>query len=255
MKTALRRLFYVVPVLALLGAWQVVTPLGSRTAFLLGSPSEIAAAATRLLASPIYWNDFAASASVFIVGLTLGVTLALIIGLGVWAFGQSGRVFEHYLVAFGTVPIFPIAPLLIFAFGPGFETRVFIVTVSVLAPFVLAVITSARQSEERYHELILSFQTTKIRALVNIVAPSAVIDSLPALKPCVNAALVAVFLSEWISAENGLAKFALASMSIYRIPDMWVALFTFVAFGVFASFFVDWLVTKATPWKRPAIRD
>jgi NitT/TauT family transport system permease protein len=237
------------PAIALVAAWSLLVPAGSKTAFLLGRPDEIAAAMARLVRTPSFWADLWASISVLLQGYFLGVIGGFATGLAVWYAGSYGRIAGFYLVALGSIPLFALAPILIFVFGIGEGTRIVIVTISVWIPMALSASYAAIEAEARYSELLLSLHGTRIHGLRLIVAPAAFFVCLPSLKPAVNAALVAVFLSEWISAEQGLAKFVLASMSVYNVPAMWVGLITFVILGTALGLAVDWAEARLTGWR------
>ena len=237
------------PVVVVIILWQVLIPAGSRTAFLLGRPDEIARAARNLVQDPTYWQDLGASVRVLVQGYGLGIIGGMVIGLVVWRLRNFGRIAEAYLVALGSIPLFAVAPLLIFVLGIGVETRVFIVTLSVLVPMALAAVSAAAETERHYSDLLRSFPRSRWQELRLIIAPGTLFACLPMLKPSANAALVAVFLSEWISAQNGLAKFVLASMSIYNVPQMWVGLLTFVLLGVGFGSIVDLVERHVTKWR------
>jgi NitT/TauT family transport system permease protein len=240
---------YLIPAAAIVAAWSFLVPTGSRTAFLLGRPDEIAVAAARLVQTKVFWTDFWASASVLIQGYLLGVLVGFLTGLLAWYVGRHGRIATAYLVGLGSIPLFALAPLLIFVFGIGAGTRLIIVFLSVWIPMALATVSAAGDAERRYADLLVSLHGTRSQALRLIVAPAAFFLCLPSLKTLANAALVAVFLSEWISAENGLAKFVLASMSIYNVPEMWVGLVTFVLLGVALGYAVDLIEARLTRWR------
>jgi NitT/TauT family transport system permease protein len=249
MKNTRHRIFYVLPVSALLALWAWLVPENSRAAFLLGTPAEIGRAAAELIGDPLFWRDLSTSVGVLLGGYLLGAVLGFSIGLLGWTGGRLRQVFEAHLVALGSIPLFALAPLLIFFFGIGTGTRLIIVTFSVGIPLALAAIFAARDTERHYRDVLLAFPAPRSRALAMIVAPGTFYACLPALKPAGNSALVAVFLSEWISAERGLAKFVLASMSTYKVPQMWVGLLTFMLLGILLGVTVDLIERRLTRWR------
>lgn len=239
----------IAPLLFVVVLWQVLVPDGSNALFLFSKPSAIVAAAGRLAETGTFWGDLGASAGVLIVGYSLGALLGWVIGLLIWFGGKRGGVAELYLLAIGSAPIFAMAPLLIFLLGTGAVTRIVVVGVSVLIPMALSAYSAARSTERTFQSLIEALGTSRTEQLRRIVAPGCFYQSLPSLKSLANVALVGVFLSEWISAQRGLAKFVLASMSVYDVADMWVGLFTFMLMGAGFSGVVNRIERRATGWR------
>jgi len=247
----LRVVFWlVVPIAAFCVVWELAVQPQTRLAFLFSRPSEIGAAFSRLVHSPAYWADFAATSYTLTLGYAIGIVAAFFTGLVVWFSGRSARIAEAYLIALGAIPIFALAPLLIFAFGIGFNTRLIVVVLSVWIPVSLAVYSSAKEVHSRYGEFIRASRLSQGTALKHIITPGVFYLSLPAMRAAVNTALVGAFVSEWISAERGLAKSVLAAMSIYNVPAMWVGLITFIAVSAGFSWLVYRLEVSLTRWRR-----
>jgi NitT/TauT family transport system permease protein len=240
----------VLPIVVLLAIWSWFVPEGSRLAFLLGRPDEIADAARILIFSNAFWADVWASILVLCLGFTIGIVAGFFLGLIVWQLAKLGRVVESYVIALGSIPLFAVAPLLIFIFGASMSTRVVIVTLSVAVPMLLSCLTAAREIERQFEPVTSAFRGSRWKAMRWVIAPGTFYAALPTLKAAVNTALVAVFLSEWITAEHGLAKFVLASMSVFAVPNMWVGLIAFVLVGVSFAALVDSIEFRLTRWRR-----
>jgi NitT/TauT family transport system permease protein len=241
-----------IPVVVLLAIWEASVAPGSRGAFLLSRPSDIWLGIERTFASPQFWTDLTTTSQTLVGGYLTGVAAGFVTGVVVWLSGRNSQIGETYLLAMGAIPLFALAPLLIFIFGIGAGTRLLIVFLSVWIPVSLAVYSNARDVELRYLDLLRALRANKIQQLRAVVAPGAFFLSLPAVKASVNTALVATFVSEWISAQNGLAKSVLAAMSIYDVPRMWAGLLTFVALSVLFSAMVAALEASLTRWRRSA---
>src|SRR5262249_55089365 len=128
LREQLRVLFWLIaPIAVLCLVWEFVVQPHTRLAFLFSRPSEIAATFALQIRSPAYWGDFMATTYTLVLGYAIGVVGAFVTGLVVWFSGRSARIAEAYLIALGAIPIFALAPLLIFAFGIGFNTRLIVV--------------------------------------------------------------------------------------------------------------------------------
>jgi NitT/TauT family transport system permease protein len=240
----------VLPIAAILAAWQLVVVPGGRVDFILSRPSEVAAAALRLAGSAHYWTDCWASLRVLISGFVLGVVAGAALGIWLWSLSYFRRVAEAYLVAAGAAPIFALAPLFVFALGTSEGSRIAIVCVSVLIPTALSAFNAAVSVHRTFGDLISELAGRPAQILTTIIAPGAAYALLPSLKIFANTALAALLLSEWVSARDGLGKLILASMSIYNVPDMWVGLLTLVVIGIAFSLAVDLVEATVTPWRR-----
>lgn len=232
------------PGLAVLLFWQLMVWKNEKLDFTIGSPLGIAAELRTLGVTADFWMHIGITATEAVLGFLAGCVVGTTVGLSLWLSRTAYEIARPYLIALGSVPVFALAPVLIFWFGTGMLSKVIL---GFLATFVIAVVqahSGACEADPNLLRLTKAFGGNRKQMLVTIVFPSAAIWVVAGIRLNIGMALLGAFIGELIAARAGLGHFIMVAQGLYNVNQIWVGVFSIVALAV--TFY--WLTKPFEKW-------
>ncbi|MDE2029787.1 MAG: ABC transporter permease [Alphaproteobacteria bacterium] len=208
----------VLPALFFLGAWQWFVHGNQRLEFLFASPSLVAQAAWAEFGHATIWNDIFVTLGEAALGLLSGTILGTVAGLLLWGNGKIDKITRPYIVFFGSIPIFALAPMTIIWFGIGLASKVVMAGFAVFFISLLQAYEGAHAVARQYFGFARSIAAPNARVVWKIVVPGAIDWVIAGYKMNVGAALVGAFIGEFVSSEAGLGYYILKASALYDVP-------------------------------------
>jgi NitT/TauT family transport system permease protein len=213
--------------------WKAIVVIGGLPPFILPPPEGVAERFVSAWLDGTVWPHFVTTMVEIVLGLAVGVGLALIAGYGLARSVLFERLASPYLVAAQAIPILALAPLLVLWFGNGLASKVVICAVIVFFPVAIATMVGIRSVDDRLIELGRSLRATDRQILTTIEIPGALPSIFGGLRVGVTLAVVGAVVGEWAGASRGLAVLLnLARGSLFDIPLMFATLLTIALVGV-----------------------
>jgi NitT/TauT family transport system permease protein len=214
--------------------WQAVVVIGNYPRFLLPGPLVVADRFVRAIAQGTITPHAAATLLAVGLGLLVGVSSALVVGIVLARSAFAERLLSPYIVAAQATPILALAPLIVLWFGTGLLSKVLICALICFFPMAVATTVGLRSVDARLVELARSLRATQRQVLTQIEVPSALPQILGGLKVSVTLAVVGVIVAEWVVNDRyGLGVLLnLARASLFDTPLMFATLLTIAAIGV-----------------------
>jgi NitT/TauT family transport system permease protein len=224
--------------------WQAVVVIGNYPPFLLPGPLVVADRLVRAIGQGTIAPHAAATLLAVGLGLLVGVSSALVVGIVLARSAFAERLLSPYIVAAQATPILALAPLIVLWFGTGLLSKVLICALICFFPMAVATTVGLRSVDARLVELARSLRATQRQILTQIEVPSALPQILGGLKVSVTLAVVGVIVAEWVVNDQGLGVLLnRARASLFDTPLMFATLFTIAAIGV-ALYFAVVLVER-----------
>jgi len=255
-----RRLTYrgwyrAIPLLVLVGLWQLASSTGLLPASKLASPASIVHTAYNLITtnSPTYGTlqgsllaSFERWAIGFALGVAIGVLLAVLTGLS-----RVGEVVaDPLLQALRSVPLLGLIPLFIVWFGIGELPKVLFVMLSALFPVYLNTFAGIRGVDSKLGELGQVLGLRRSEMIRQIVLPGALPAALTGLQLSVISSLLALVVGEQINATSGLGFMITQAQQFLNNSVIMVALIVYAILGLLLNGAVRLLERKALAWRR-----
>jgi putative riboflavin transport system permease protein len=219
--------------LLLVLGWQAVVVIGNYPRFLLPGPLVVAERFARAVAQGTIAPHAAATLLAVGLGLLVGVSSALVVGILLARSAFAERLLSPYIVAAQATPILALAPLIVLWFGTGLLSKVLICALICFFPMAVATTVGLRSVDARLVELARSLRATQRQVLTQIEVPSALPQILGGLKVSVTLAVVGVIVAEWVINDRGLGVLLnLARASLFDTPLLFATLLTIAAIGV-----------------------
>jgi len=217
----------------ILVAWQVVVVVGDYPPYLLPSPFDVFDRFSDPRVQATLLSHLGTTLVEVLLGLALGVSLALLTGFVLARSHLAERLLSPYIVAAQATPILALAPLIVLWFGSGLLSKVLICALICYFPMVVATTVGLRSIDPGLVELGRSLRATRRQLLTSIEIPAALPTILGGLKIATTLAVVGAVVAEWAGGSSGLGVLInLARGSLFDIPLMFATLITIAAIGV-----------------------
>ena len=210
------------PVLAVLALWQAVTSAALLPAFVLPPPASVFATLwhDRGLIAPQALTTLAETASGLLIGVGLGVTLALAMTLAPWLQRLIGPV----LAGAQALPVFVLAPVLTLWLGYGLGPKVAMVALLVVFPVASGLHDGLTSTPEPVLDLARIARASRLRTLIWLRLPHALPQFGAGLRIAVTYAPTGAVIGEWVGASKGLGYLMLMANARMRTDLMFAAL-------------------------------
>jgi NitT/TauT family transport system permease protein len=150
-----------------------------------------------------------------VFGSLAGLFSGIVVGLLLWWFQSLGEAAKPLVVGLATIPIFAVAPLLVFWFGVGLGGKIVIVALSVVFICLLATYQAACQIEDDYRDVAHAFRASRLEVFLRLVLKGSVLLASPSYRLAVLFGFIGGFIAEIISSSRGLGHFIQRSSGLY----------------------------------------
>jgi sulfonate transport system permease protein len=249
----LSRARWLSPVLLLL-LWE----LGSRTGFIprrmLAAPSTVLITLWDMLVSgELLVNVLISAQRVaigLVIGVTLGVGLALIAGLS-----RSGEAaVDSPVQMLRTLPVLALTPLLIVWFGIGEAPKIALIVFGTVFPVYINLYNGIRGVDVRLVDAARSFGLSRAAIIFHVIMPGALPSLLVGLRYSLSISVLLLVAAEQINASAGLGYLVNSAREFMRTDVLVVCLMIYATIGLGADYALRALERRVLAW-RPALVD
>jgi NitT/TauT family transport system permease protein len=219
------------------GAWEIFVRISGISAIFLPAPSRIVATGAELLVSPEYHQDLVTTATEFIVGYVLAVSVGIPLGLLAGWYRRLFQATNPFIVALYATPRVALLPWIMLFFGIFFAPKVVMCFLGVVLPLVINTMYGVRTVDARFVTLANSFNSSQAFLFRAVILPGVLPYVVTGLRIGVGTGLLGVIVAEFVAASHGIghhmhfAGHSLATDEVF----VDVAVIAAVAIGVTAA--------------------
>ena len=238
--TAPRRLLDTLTiVLVLLLIWQVLHDVVGETA--LPAPLPTLSYLVRLVPTPRFAENAAATATSFSFALVLAYGIGLAIGVWMGAHRLSGAVGEPVLVALYSLPKITLYPVILLIFGLGISGKVAFGALHGVLPVALLTMAAIRNISPVYLKSARTLKLSKWQTVLTVLFPATVPEIVAGLRIGFTVTLLGVLLGEMFASKQGLGFLIINAMSLLQTEEMMTIAFLLFAFAAVANALLLWM--------------
>lgn len=245
-----RRAIPLLTLVAVLGLWQAAVTLGHVAPFILPAPGEVALKAARVIADGTLLSNTAITMVEVLGGLTLGMTVATVLGYALAHSLIVEQALAPYLVASQAIPIVAIAPILVIWFGYGLMSKVLISALIVFFPILINTIAGVRGVPAELRDLMRMLRATRWQTFTKLEVPAALPVLLAGLKVGATLSVIGAVVGEMAGADRGLGVMIGIAKGQYDVARMFVGVFALVGLALALYGLVSLVERRALAWKR-----
>lgn len=186
------------------------------------------------------------------IGLGIGVSAGVLIGLTIGAFSRVDRVVLPYVNVLNSVPGVILIPVLVIWFGLGALTRVVFIVLITIWPMVINVRAGVRSSATRYRDLSKVFGLSRTATLRKLLLPASTPYLLAGLRVSLGLAIVGMIVGEMDVSFSGLGFLLINFGESLQTPRLVGVVFLAACIGLAQAGVVKLLEARFLPWIRRA---
>jgi NitT/TauT family transport system permease protein len=230
-------------------AWWLTASTAGLPAFILPSPAGVWLRFLDAVGDGSLAFHTGATLTEILLGLSLGVGLATILGYLVAKSRALERILSPYLVASQAVPLVAIAPLLVIWFGPGMFSKILICAMIVFFPVLVNTIVGVRAVPLALHDLMRSLHARRAQILLKLEIPAALPVFLGGLRIGATLSVIGAVVGELVGSDRGLGFLINVGRGQYDTALVFVAIFVLIALALCLYGVVAWMESRALLWQ------
>jgi NitT/TauT family transport system permease protein len=236
-------------ILFLLAVWQF---LSGRVVedFLISNPIDVGVKLYQVLGDSEMHHNIMVTGEELVLGWTLGSVAGAAVGWCIGAVRFLGEVLEPIIVAINGIPKVALAPMFLLWFGLGIGSKVAIASMIVFFLVFNNVYTGMRSVPRALVDVAKAMGASQLYIVRRVVLPSVSVPLFAALRAGVPMAMIGVIAAEFISADDGLGRYAMAATQQFDSAGLFAAIVIIVAMVVAGSEIIGIFQRRALAWMK-----
>jgi ABC-type nitrate/sulfonate/bicarbonate transport system permease component len=236
--------------IVLLLTWQLLATRDIIDSLLFPAPSTIAYATWSSLADGSLLAHLGATTVRILWAVAIGGFLGMMFGV---AMGLSLRVrgaLDPFVGALHPLPKIAVLPLMMVVFGIGDLSLIVVIAAGVFFPMLINTMAGVSQIDPIHLDVARLHRAGRWMVIRRVVIPAAAPSVLAGVRIALNTALLIAVAVEMVAANSGLGEMIWMSWTTFRIEEIYVAVFTTIAFGLGVNLVITALTRLWVPWQR-----
>jgi NitT/TauT family transport system permease protein len=224
--------------------WQFTAQFSGVQKFILPLPASVWTRFIESVQDGSLLTDIYVTLTEVLLGLTVGVGVATLLGYAVAKSHTLERVLSPYLVASQAIPIVAIAPLIVLWFGQGMLSKVLICALIVFFPVLINTIIGIRAVPRAFYDLMNSLRATRQQILLKVEVPAALPVFLGGLRVGATLSVIGAVVGELVGANHGLGNLITRGRVNYDMPLVYVGVIMLIIMALTLYALVSMLERK-----------
>jgi sulfonate transport system permease protein len=221
---------WALPVL-LVVLWQLASIAGLIAARTLPAPSDVAAAAWKLMLSGELARNIWVSFCRAIVGFAIGGGIGFAFGLANGLSRRTERLTDTTLQMVRNVPHLALIPLVILWFGIDEAAKLFLVALGVFFPIYLNTLHGIRTVDPQLIEMGQVYGMTRRELFFRVIFPSALPSVFVGLRFALGIMWLTLIVAETIAASSGIGYMAMQAREFMQVDVVIVSILIYALLG------------------------
>ncbi|MHC1600908.1 MAG: ABC transporter permease [Candidatus Nezhaarchaeales archaeon] len=204
-------------IIALFAVWEFAARLGIAPTYLFPPFSETITALYNLAITGELGLNYLATLTRVLIGLGLGSSLGVLLGLAIAYHELSYRAFYPIVTLLYAIPAVAWIPLFLIWIGLNEGLPIAVVFMCSFAPMVYVTLTGVRSLSPSTMKVAQTLGARGLKAVFHVLLPQALPSILSGLKVEAGMAWRSCFVVEMIAMSSGLGLLAMEAQSILRV--------------------------------------
>ena len=242
-------LFYYLPVVLLVMAWDLSLRVGILSQEIAPSPGATADALVSMFAS----GDLTANARISLFrelsGLAISVVVGVIVGVGMARIEWFRILIRPSITFLYPMPKSALIPILLLWFGLGHMSKIAAVFLGCLLPMVISSYNGARGVEPQLIWSARSLGASRTRVIFKIILMAALPDIMSGVRIAVALSWLLLVSAEMMISQNGLGYLISYYGETGDYANMFAAVSVVIALGYFSDRFFLMIMRRILRWR------
>lgn len=237
-----------IPALIIIFLWEFLTYSDKSLMFLFSSPSAIIKHLIEELQTATMWNNIWVTTKEAVLGLLFGTILGTLVGFIICVNDTCRKMLQPYLIIFGAVPIFAVAPMLIIWLGIGLQSKVFMAAFGVFLVALAQSFEGAKNADNKYTSFTTSLGISRWKVMYKIMFPGSLQWVFAGIKMNIGQSLLGAFIGEFVSSTAGLGYYILKAGSLFDVTAVFVGLILLTMLSLILNLILMVYKKHFCPW-------
>lgn len=234
--------------------WYLVCLSGTISKTLLPRPDEIFVRMIHdFTQSGLFWDVWASVRRV-IVGMAIGIVLAVPAGFLLAWYPRLGAIFQPVISGFRSIPPIALSPLVIVYLGIGEVARGSILVYASFFTCLIVIYESVSAIEEIYIRAARVLGATEFEIFRKVVIPLVIPNLFVAIRLSLGGCWATLVAAELLAAERGLGAVIQNAGNYFIIPDIYVGLVCIGAIALFMDACIRKVMSVVVSWQERVVR-
>jgi NitT/TauT family transport system permease protein len=246
--STLERWSAVIAFVVVIGGWEAYVRAAGVSPIVLPPPSLVVSQ----LYDGIVYGTFIENLGVTLYETVLGFGIAALVGILLGALVAelpwARKAVYPYVVAFQTIPMIALAPLLVIWFGFGLTSKVLAAAIVAFFPIVVNTIEGVAGTDQQRIDMIRAMGAGRLETFTRVKVPSALPFIFAGLNTGIVLALLGAVVGEFMGAKAGLGNLMLIFNAELNIAGSFAVLILLSLCGFSLHLVTDWLRNRVVFW-------
>jgi NitT/TauT family transport system permease protein len=222
-------------ILGMLAVWELLAQSGWLYRDVVPSLPAIVRALFALLSHEEYYFNLVVTAGEIGMGLLIGGSAGLVVGIVLGANRFLSKAFEPYLYYLGPTPKIIFLPIAIMWFGVDTPSKIALGTFSCFFPITLSVAAGMRQIDSVLIRVGQSFRAGTLQMVLKIYLPAMRHPIINGLRLGFGFALIGTLLAETRLSNKGIGFLIIRAYDTFNMPRMYAMLIVLFVLSIGAN--------------------
>jgi NitT/TauT family transport system permease protein len=239
----------VIAIFAFLLLWEIAGRLGLINKVFLPPFSRAMSALGGQVVKGDLWKHLAISLRRSLIGFSLGMSIAIPLGLAIGWFRTFGNIMYPLLRVFRNLPTLALLPLFVMFFGIGEFSKTMLILWGVMWATLLNTISGVRNVDPQLIKAARSMGTGPLRLFATVVLPASLPYIFTGMRISATTSVLILIAAEMLGARSGLGYALFFYQANYKVPEMYAYLVVMAIFGTTLNFTLELVEKRSFRWR------
>lgn len=222
----------IILLVVILVLWDVAVTQGWVSELILPRPGAVIVSLAQQFGSGLIWPHLGATLFETFAGFAFAAVFALTLALAAGWSKTLRNMIQPYAVTLQVMPMLALAPIIISAFGFGFESKIVVAGLIAFFPIFVNTLTGLLMPDPQEEELFRSLGAGRAQTFVHVLLPTAAPLMFAGLRVGLTLALAGAVVAEFVSAQVGLGLLVQRFSYQLNLDDAFAVILVLTAIGL-----------------------
>jgi NitT/TauT family transport system permease protein len=208
-----------------------------------------------MIAKGELWRHIVISMQRSLIGFSLGLLIAIPLGLAIGWFKRFGTILNPLLQIFRNMPTLALLPVFVMFFGIGEFSKVMVILWGVMWSTLLNTISGVRNVDPQLIKAARSMGTSPLRLFATVVLPASMPYIFAGMRISATVSILILIAAEMMGANRGLGYALYFYQNNFKIPEMYVYIIIMAILGTTLNFSLEAVEKRSFRWRDGANPD
>lgn len=212
------------------------------------APTSVWTALVNGFSTGLYWAQIGSTVEAAVIGFAISSAGAVLIAAVMSTFDPVRRIFFPYVIAFQTIPIIAVAPIVILWLGFGQPGKIAVVVVVVFFPVLINALHGFELRDRDALRLFESLGASRMQLFLRLRLPGALPFLFAGLRIGLQFSLIGAVVAEFLGSQNGLGFVLMTQKAAFDVPGEFAVLVILMIIGLALNGLLGLIERVAMPW-------